>query len=68
MTQKLKPGDRIAVGPALCDLVACPCGGKFQPFEHALIHSEPFCLQFLEMEPSAYVRWVRLNYKTGIRR
>jgi hypothetical protein len=39
----------------------CPCGAKFYVFEKpaAVAHAEPACKAFADLEPDAYLAYVR---------
>jgi hypothetical protein len=47
------------------DLGLCPCGRRiYVPADRnqlAVIHEEPTCLPFLELEPDEFLRYVRLS-------
>jgi hypothetical protein len=62
----MKKGELIFTGPVVCDWVACRCGGRMCVYETAIVHSQPYCQQFENMEPRDYVRWVRIGYQAVI--
>lgn len=59
-----KRGDRVedSSGKPITNWIPCRCGrGELRLFERAVFHTLPYCDQFLELEPSIYVRWVRIG-------
>lgn len=59
--REAKPGDPMTPysGKPLCDWVRCPCGGEMRCFERAVMHTIPYCQDFLQRDGNDYVTFVR---------